>query len=104
MVYRRRLKGSSKFNERLSRARASRERKRLDVPAPDYPPILPALRRRIIIEDYDLGETVRHEISLYRTNRVDCYRVEVDGSTVASRMGWARVLELARKAFVRLHS
>ena len=100
-MYRRREKGSKKYNERLARAREARERKRLEAPAPDYPPELPELRREIVVRDFDFGE-VEHVICLYRANRVDCYRVEVDGKCVARRMGWSRVLELLRKAFLRV--
>jgi hypothetical protein len=101
-MYKKRIKGSRKFNERMERARAERERRRLEGPAPDYPPDLPDLRRRIVVEDFDSGEVVRHELKLYRSSRVDCYVVEVDGERLPGRMGWARVLELVRKAFVRV--
>ena len=101
-MYKKRIKGSRKFNDRLERARAERQRLRLEGPAPDYPPDLPELRRRVVVEDFDLGRVVRHEIRLYRSGRVDCYVVEVDGKRLPGRMGWARVLELVRKAFVRV--
>ena len=101
-MYHKRVKGSRKFNERLARAREERQRRRLEGPAPDYPPRLPHLRRRIVVEDFDFGEAVRHEIRLYRSSRVDCYVVEVDGRRLPGRLGWARVLELIRKAFVRV--
>jgi hypothetical protein len=74
------------------------------VPRPRIPPELPRLRRRVVIEDFDLGGVVRHEIYLYRSSRVDCYLVEVDGRRLPGRCGRARVLELARKAFVRVQA
>ena len=86
-MYKKRIKGSRKFNDRMERARAEQERRRLEGPAPDYPPQLPELRRRIVVEDFDLGEPVRHEIRLYRSSRVDCYVVEMDGGVC--RAGWA---------------
>lgn len=101
-MYRKRSKGSVKFNEAMRRAREARERRRLESPAPDYPRELPLLRRRIVVEDFDSGEVVRHEINLYRSERVDCYHLEVDGQPIARRLGWARVLELIRKAFLRV--
>lgn len=64
---------------------------------------LPLLRRRIEIVDYDFGE-VRHVIEMYRTNRVDCYRVLADGKEWKSRIGWSGVLEGIRKSFVRVAS
>ncbi|HEY6873251.1 MAG TPA: hypothetical protein VI298_11045 [Geobacteraceae bacterium] len=44
----------------------------------------------------------RHEIILHRSNRIDCYRVEIDGRMLPGRKGWASVLEMVRKAFVRV--
>jgi hypothetical protein len=85
-VYRKRIRGSRKFNERMERASAERARLRLGGPAPDYPPNLPELRRRIVVEDFDLGGVVRHELRLYRSGRVDCYVVEVDGARLPGRM------------------
>lgn len=71
-MYRKRTLGSRKFNERMARARAAKERLRLESEAPTYPESLPLIRRRIIVEDYDCGETVRHEFVLHRSSRVDC--------------------------------
>ena len=102
MSYRKRLRGSRKFNERLARARQTRTQNRLELPAPNYPRELPKLRRRVTVEDYDCGEVVRHEIELYRSNRIDCYKICVDGKPLSGRFGWARVLELVRKAFIRV--
>ena len=103
-MYRQRFKGSQKFNERMARWREAKERIRLEGPAPHYAPDPPEIRRRVVIEDYDFGEVVRHEIILHRSNRIDCYRVEVDGRRLSQRMGWSSVLELIRKAFVRVGS
>lgn len=75
-MYRRRYKGSQKINERMRRWREAREQKRLDGPA-------------------------RHEFVLLRSDRIDCYRVAVDGQLLPGRMGWARILELIRKTFLR---
>ena len=101
-MYRKRKYGSQRFNERLSRARKTHLQNRRELPERDYPVELPVLRRRILVEDFDFGETVRHEILLYRSNRIDCYRVVVDGQEFEKRLGWAKVLEKIRKAFVRV--
>ena len=102
MSYRKRLYGSKKFNERLKNARRTRLQNRLELPDQHYPVEIPKLRRRVVVEDYDFGEVVRHEILLYRSNRIDCYKVCVDGNLIANRLGWARGLEMIRKAFVRV--
>lgn len=101
-MYRKRMNGSKKYNERMARARAAKERIRLEGPPPDYPAPLPEIRRRIVIDDYDCGETMRHELVLHRSNRSDCYLVEVDGVMLPDRHGWAKILEMVRKAFPRI--
>ena len=80
---------------------AGRARTRMECPAPDYPPALPELRRRIVITDYDFGERV-HTLDLYRTSRVDCYRVHVDGKPWKARIGWTKILEGLRKSLPRI--
>lgn len=87
----------------MAAARAAKERKRLAGQAPDYPPSLPSLRRTLIIIDHDFG-TVEHRLDLYRTNRIDCYRVVADGVEWKQRAGWSTVLEAVRKSFLRVSS
>jgi hypothetical protein len=99
MSYRKRIGGSKKYNI----MRAAKLRQIQDGPLPDYPLVLPDLRRRIVLEDFDFGE-IRHEINLYKTNRIDCYRMEIDGTVIAERMGWTRVLGKLRKAFLRVQA
>jgi hypothetical protein len=55
-------------------------------------------------EAYGSGGEVTHTIELYRTNRVDCYRVVADGGEWKRRLGWAKVLEAIRKNFIRVAS
>ena len=83
--------------------RAAKMRQIEEGPTPNYPLCLPELRRRIIIEDFNFGE-IRHVVNLYRTNRIDCFRMEVDGLMIAQRIGWSRVLEKTRKAFLRVQA
>ena len=80
--------------------RAAKERKRLEGSPPEYPAEPPQLRRRIIIIDYDHGRTV-HRLDLYRSSRIDCYNVHVDGQPWKSRIGWSRILEGLRKSLPR---
>jgi hypothetical protein len=101
-MYRTRRHGSLKFNEKMARWRDIQLRKKPEEPAPYYGPEPPEIRRRIIVEDYDGPETTRHEIILNRSNRIDCYRVEVDGRMLPGRKGWSSVQEMVRKAFVRV--
>lgn len=83
--------------------RAARERRRLEGPVPDYPPELPQLRRRIVVIDYDHGRSV-HRLDLYRSSRIDCYDVHVDGEPWRERMGWSRILAALRKSLPRVLS
>lgn len=91
------------YSRKLKAMREGRLRKIQEGPAPAYPPILPHLRRRLIIEDYDFG-VVRHDVNLYRTNRIDCYDMEVDGWPYARHIGWSSVLEIIRKQFLRVYA
>jgi len=60
-----------------ARMREGKARKRIEGEAPDYPKPLPDLRRTIIVIDYDRGLHEQHQIDLYRTNRIDQYRLLV---------------------------
>jgi len=86
---------------KLAAMRRGRDLARMDSPAPDYPAELPMLRRQIIIRDFDFGEDI-HTIDLYRTNRVDCYRVVADGVEWKRRAGWSQILAGLRKAMPRI--
>lgn len=68
---------------------------------PDFSDVLPLLRRRITIRDFDFGETIR-TLDLYRTNRVDCYRVFADGVEWKERAGWSKILAGLRKSMPRV--
>jgi len=98
MTYRR----SNRYSRQLASARAAKERLRLEGPAPDYPADLPELRREVLVIDYDSGEPVAHHWCLYRSNRVDCYRVEEQGRPWAGMHGWARILATVRQRFPRV--
>ena len=99
MAYKKR----SNYSKKLAKMREAKERKRLEQGAPDYPPLLPNLRRKIIIIDYDFGE-VRHEINLYKTNRIDQYKAIADGKPWKDRIGWSKILEGLRKSLIRVNS
>jgi hypothetical protein len=71
-------------------------------PAPDYPPALPDLRMRIIVERFDAG-TVRHVLELRRSRRIDQYAVTVDGKPWRV-IGLSGVLDGLRKAMPRMLS
>lgn len=103
-MYRKRTRGSRKFNERMVRVRAAKEAKRLAGPPPEYGLDLPEIRRRVIVENFDLGEMVRHDVVMRRSNRIDCYVLEVDGQPLPGRHGWSKTLEYVRKAFIRVGS
>lgn len=97
MTYRK----TRRSKETLARMRAGKDAARMARPAPDYPPALPELRRRIVITDYDFGERV-HTLDLYRTVRVDCYCVHVDGKPRKTRISWSKILEGLRKSLPRV--
>jgi len=83
--------------------REARERRRLEGPEPRYPRELPALRRTLIIVDYDFGR-VEHRIDLHRTRRIGCYRAVADGAEWKRRIGWSKVLTGLRVKFPRVRA
>jgi hypothetical protein len=86
---------------KLAAMRRGADAKRLESAAPDYPAALPELRRQIIIRDFDFGEKI-HTLDLYRTDRVDCYRVVADGAEWKERVGWSKILAGLRKSMPRV--
>ena len=89
---------------RLTRRSREARPKHPELTDADIEPIappLPHLRRRIVITDYDFGEKV-HTLDLYRTGRVDCYAVHVDGQPWRASMGWSRILAGLRKSLPRV--
>lgn len=95
---------TNKYKAICAKMREAKERKRLSSESPVYPPELPELRRRIIIEDYDSGQVRRHEFCLYRSDRIDCYRVVVDSIEWKTRAGWSQILAGLRRALPRLRA
>ena len=87
--------------QKLAAMRRGADAARMAAPAPDYPVALPDLRRRIVIEDFDFGHRV-HVLELHKTDRVDCYRVEVDGKPWKARIGWSQILSGLRKSMPRV--
>src|SRR5881397_2499806 len=91
------------MSRKLRAMRDARERRRLEGVEPRYPRDLPALRRTLIIIDYDFGR-VEHRIDLYRTPRIDCYRAVADGVEWKRRVGWSKVLAGLRVKLPRVRA
>lgn len=87
--------------EQLAAMREAKARKRIAGLEQSYPVALPDLRRRIITEDFDFGHKV-HVLELFKTDRVDCYRVVADGVEWKKRVGWSRILAGLRKSMPRV--
>lgn len=58
----------------------------------------PYLRRIVVITNYDTGKQETHKLELYKTDRIDCYKVLVDGRFWKNRIGWTNILVGSRKA------
>lgn len=101
MTYRQTAK-AAKQAEICARMREAKGKKRMDGDAPDYPRMLPNLRRTIIIIDYDNGLYDQHQIDLYKTGRIDQYRAVVDGIEWKKRIGFSGVLAGIRKSMPRV--
>lgn len=95
---------TNKYTAICARMRDAKERRRIAASPPAYPIELPELRRRIIVEDYDNGQLERHEFCLYRSDRIDCYRVMVDGVEWKQKIGWSQILAGLRRALPRLRA
>lgn len=82
-MYRKRQRGSRKYNEKLKAMLEGRERKRLEGPPPEYPDSLPdGVLREIIIIDR-IGPTTTHHFKLHASRRrADSFQVEVDGQPI----------------------
>ena len=91
------------MSRKLRAMRDARARRRLEGVEPRYARDLPALRRTLIIIDYDFGR-VEHRIDLYRTPRIDCYRAVADGVEWKRRVGWSKVLAGLRVKFPRVRA
>ena len=100
MTYRLTKKAEQQRN-RLALMRRGRETARLESPAPDYPADLPDLRRRIVIEDFDFGHDV-HVLEFFKSDRIDCFRVVVDGKEWKRRIGFSQALVGLRKSMPRV--
>lgn len=86
---------------KLEAMRRGKDAARMARPAEERAPEPPALRRRIVIEDWDFAHRV-HVLDLYRTSRIDCYRVVVDGKPWKDRIGWSAILAGLRKSMPRV--
>ena len=89
--------------QKLEAMRRGRDRARMARPAPGRPPDLPLLRREVIVIDYDTGTPITHTLHLFRTRRVDTYRIEADGRPWKYG-GWTAALAGLRKSYPRLPS
>lgn len=88
---------------KIEAMRRGKERSRMARPMRGRPPDLPLLRREVVVIDYDTPTPSTHTLRLYRTNRVDTYRIEADGKPW-KRAGWSACLVGLRKAYQRLPS
>lgn len=103
-MYRRLTQRQEEKRQRMLDAmRRGRDQARMRRPAPGRPPDLPELRRVVTVVDYDSGQPVQHTLQLYRTNRIDSYRIVADGKPW-KRGGWTVALVGLRKAYPRVPS
>lgn len=84
--------------KQYEKMREAKARKREQGPAPDYPVVLPKLRRIVIVIDYDFGKRV-NIMKLYRTGRIDQYRAEANGKLWRDKIGFSGILAAIRKSF-----
>ena len=81
---------TNKYQKSVSKSytnRARTERNRQDGETPLPVREIPRLRRVIEITDYDASEPVVYTLELFRSDRIDCYVVYIDGSLWEKRIG-----------------
>jgi hypothetical protein len=88
---------------KIEALRRGRDKANASKPQRSYPPLLPDLRREVIVIDYDAGEPVSHTLRFFKTRGVDRYRVEADGAPWKS-CGWSSALAGLRRAYQRVPS
>jgi hypothetical protein len=88
---------------KLEAMRAGRDRARMAREPQGRAPELPNLRRVVTVTDYDTGTPITKELRLYKTRRVDVFRVEAGGMPWKC-CGWSVALEGLRKAYPRVPS
>lgn len=96
-MYRRTARYQEQIKRRIRARHEGRLRAMLEREV-SYPPELPDHRRRLVVEDYDTGTPTRTVFDLYRTPRIDTYRVAINGAMRTGTMGWSAVLVEVRKA------
>lgn len=101
-----RKKAAADRRFRAMRAAAARQRSAgpacdIDLTPPYQPP---ALRRVVIVIDYDLGEPRIETFRLRRTNRIDSYTIDHNGRKLPGRAGWANFCRRLSTHFTRLAS
>lgn len=102
-MYRRRTKGSQKYNQ--AAMRDGKNRARMARPVEDRLPSREGkLCLRFTAENFEFDESIKHVFELVGTKRCDSYRVFVDGVELPKLMGRTAVTVLARKAFPRVLS
>ncbi|WP_105258391.1 hypothetical protein [Pseudoalteromonas sp. T1lg88] len=91
-------------NKASKNYRKSYTNRKFDIEQESFvePQNIPELRRIIEITDYDSGEPITHKLELYKTDRIDCYKVLVDGKLWKKRIGWSNILAGIRKALPRV--
>jgi len=98
----RRSKKYQQLRARIAASVAARERKRLQAVSEDnFELDLPDLRKKIEITEYDADGSKTTVLELYQSDRIDCYRVMVNGKLWKQRIGMSRILEGIRKAIPR---
>ncbi|WP_206484427.1 hypothetical protein [Thalassotalea sp. G2M2-11] len=98
-MYRRTNKASKIYPKSYTNRNSGRSQQHKDFVAPQE---IPELRRVIEITDYDSGEPITHKLELYKSDRIDCYKVLVDRKLWKKRIGWSNILIGIKKALLDL--
>ena len=87
---------------RIAQSIVKRENERLkSVNETGVEPLLPDLRKKIEVTSYDTGESKTITFEIFQSDRIDCYKVLVDGKLWKKRVGLSKILKGIRKALPR---
>ena len=95
---------TNKYQKILSKSYTSRVKTEPNLEQDvEHQPIwkITKLRRVIETTNFDSSEPIVHKRELYKTGRIDCYDVHMDGAIWKKRIRWSLVLAGIRKAMPR---
>jgi hypothetical protein len=84
--------------------RAAKARKREALGSREVPLSPPDLRRIVVVIDFDSGRPMMRMMQLWRSDRLDRYRVRTPRGESRRPVSWSNIAATLRKRFPRVRS